>query len=143
MFNTLTPKPSQLFGALSALILMTAFSSAQRAGQGGATRVFKSAHVVSATDVPYPAQSIAIGTVELEVTVSERAQGRKCPAGSGNRLADGSRHRFRKELALHFCVVGRKTDTISHDSRGHLQSSRHSGGECPVAAVLSQGTVAR
>jgi TonB family protein len=74
MFNTLTPKPSQLFGALSALILMTGFSLVHWPGQGGATPVFKSSHVVSARDVPYPAQSIAIGTVELEVTVSENGK---------------------------------------------------------------------
>ncbi len=35
------------------------------------TSIFKPAYVVSATDIPYPIQSIAIGTVVLEVVVSE------------------------------------------------------------------------
>lgn len=34
--------------------------------------LFQSAGLVSATDIPYPIESIAIGTVVLEVTVSER-----------------------------------------------------------------------
>ena len=65
-------KPFQLLGAVSALVLMT--SLAHLPGQRNAAPAFRSAHVVSATDVPYPMQSIAIGTVVLEVTVSETGQ---------------------------------------------------------------------
>jgi outer membrane biosynthesis protein TonB len=67
-------KPFQSVSAASALVLMTGFSLAHLPRQGNATPAFKSAHVVSATDVPYPMQSIAIGTVVLEVTVSETGQ---------------------------------------------------------------------
>ncbi len=67
-------KPFQSLGAASALVLMTGFSVAHLPGQRNAAPAFRSAHVVSATDVPYPMQSIAIGTVVLEVTVSETGQ---------------------------------------------------------------------
>jgi outer membrane biosynthesis protein TonB len=67
-------KPFQSVSAASALVLMTGFSLAHLPRQGNATPAFKSAHVVSATDVPYPMQSIAIGTVVLELTVSQRGQ---------------------------------------------------------------------
>lgn len=67
-------KPFQSIGAASALVLMTGFSLAHLPGQRSAAPAFKSAHVVSATDVPYPKQSIAIGTVVLEVTISETGQ---------------------------------------------------------------------
>jgi len=53
-------KPFQSLGAASALVLMTGFSLAQLPGQRNAAPAFKSAHVVSATDVPYPEQSIAV-----------------------------------------------------------------------------------
>ena len=65
-------KSFQSLGAASALVLMT--SLAHLPGQRNAAPAFRSAHVVSATDVPYPMQSIAIGTVVLEVTVSETGQ---------------------------------------------------------------------
>ena len=58
-------------GTAFALVVMTEFPVAGLPRKPSTTPVFKSAHVVSATNVNYPPQSIAIGTVVLEAIVSE------------------------------------------------------------------------
>jgi hypothetical protein len=71
MSKTLNLRAFQLCGAASTLVLMSGFSLALAQDQTNSALIFKPAYVVSATDIPYPIQSIAIGTVMLEVVVSE------------------------------------------------------------------------
>ena len=71
MFNTSSSKRSKLFGVARALILIAGFCLAYPPRQGATAPLFISAHVTSASDIPYPPQTIAIGTVVLEVTVTE------------------------------------------------------------------------
>lgn len=64
----------RLISVAAALALSGEFSLAQQSSESGSGLSFKSAEVVSATDVPYPVQSIAIGTVVLGVIVSENGR---------------------------------------------------------------------
>jgi len=58
----------------AALALSGELSPAQQSSDIGSSLPFNSAEVVSATAVPYPVRSIAIGTVVLEVIVSEKGK---------------------------------------------------------------------
>jgi outer membrane biosynthesis protein TonB len=71
MRSTHTPKPSRQFAAASALALVGGFCFAQQQSQNSSAPAFESAELVSATDIPYPMQSIAIGTVVVEAIVTE------------------------------------------------------------------------
>jgi hypothetical protein len=70
-------RPFRLLGVIS-VIAVTALASgvslADGLRQGASAPNFQSAYVVSATDIPYPPQSIAVGTVQLEVIVSEKGK---------------------------------------------------------------------
>jgi outer membrane biosynthesis protein TonB len=52
-------------------MLLAGFSPSSQASLNESNSVFESADLLSAKDIPYPVQSIAIGTVVLEATVSE------------------------------------------------------------------------
>ena len=74
MLATQSFEKIRLIGVAIALVLSGEFSLAQQSSESGSSASFKSAELVSATDVPYPAQSIAIGTVVLEVIVGEKGK---------------------------------------------------------------------
>ena len=70
-------RPFRLLGVISAIAvtaLTSGVSLADGLRQGASAPNFQSAYVVSATDIPYPPQSIAVGTVQLEVIVSEKGK---------------------------------------------------------------------
>ena len=71
MLATQSLESLRLVSLAAALVLLGGFSLARPPSQSGSNLPFKSADLVSATDVPYPVQSIAIGTLVLEVIVSE------------------------------------------------------------------------
>jgi TonB family protein len=60
--------------SVAALFILAEFSPAQQSRESGSSLPFKSAEVVSATDIPYPVGSIAVGTVVLELVVSEKGK---------------------------------------------------------------------
>lgn len=59
-----------LLRTASAIILLAALSAAHPPGFASSSTAFEPAEILAATDIPYPIQSVAIGTVVLEVTVS-------------------------------------------------------------------------
>jgi TonB family protein len=71
MLVTQSFEPLRLAIVGAALVSLGGFSPARQPSESGSHLAFTSADVISATDVPYPAQSIAVGTVVLEVIVSE------------------------------------------------------------------------
>ena len=74
MPSTRILRPLRLLGAVFAIVLLSGVSFADELNKGGPAPNFQNAQVVSASDIPYPPQSIAVGTVVLEVTVSEKGK---------------------------------------------------------------------
>ena len=74
MPSTRILRPLRLLGAVFAIVLISGVSFADELNKGGPAPNFQNAQVVSASDIPYPPQSIAVGTVVLEVTVSEKGK---------------------------------------------------------------------
>lgn len=74
MFFTQSSERLRWICVAAALALSGELSLAQQSSESASSLPFNSAELVSATDVPYPVRSIAIGTVVLEVIVSEKGK---------------------------------------------------------------------